>query len=97
MTSPNHPTLPPQYATTDSEKAVARKKHAKSGIIQGLDDAGATGSDIVIVTDLDEIPRAEAVVHRLAAAHPELDLERALQQANVTPLRFRKFTSLAGV
>ena len=44
----------------------------------------------------DEVPRAESVIRRLAAARPELELERVLQQ-DVTPLRFRKVTSLRGV
>jgi len=43
----------------------------------------------------DEVPMAETVIRRLAAAHPELDLERVLQQ-RVTPLRFRKITPLPG-
>ena len=44
----------------------------------------------------DEVPRGGAVIRRLAAARPELELERVLQQ-DVTPLRFRKVTSLQGV
>jgi len=55
------PFEPPADAITDSQKAVARKKHAKSGIVLGLNRAGATDNDIVIVTDLDEIPRSEVV------------------------------------
>ena len=43
----------------------------------------------------DEVSRAESVVHRLGAAHPELDLERVLREQDVTPLRFRKSVTLA--
>ena len=45
----------------------------------------------------DEVPRAQAVIRRLGEAHPELELERVLQQSDVTPLRFRKVIPLRGV
>ena len=63
------------------------------------DSHGAVGFQRRVFTQtlgFEEVPRAEAVIRRLAAAHPELELDRVLQQA-VTPLRFRKVTSLRGV
>ena len=41
-----------------------------------------------------EVSRAEPLIHRLAAVHPELELERVLSQQGVTPLRFRQSVSL---
>ena len=40
-----------------------------------------------------EVSRAEPLIHRLAAVHPELELERVLSQQGVTPLRFRQSVS----
>ena len=62
------------------------------------DSRGAVGFQRRVFTQtlgFEEVPRAEAVIRRLAAAHPELELDRVLQQA-VTPLRFRKITPLPG-
>ena len=50
---------------------------------------------VLSLLGFDEVPRAEPVIRRLATAHPELGLDRVLQQASVTPLRFRKVTPRA--